>query len=169
MIGIRAEPFALSLINSAVMPSLHPPCLACAGLAPSSPRPCLVDTIVVSVPPPPLPASAILLSSCHCCQRTSLALDVSSLAILANADANVVTVALGFDDADANTIIACSSAAATAQFCRCNLQLPPKATSPHCRAAAIFQRHRRAATIFQCSIHVDCCVLIFFFQMPGRT
>jgi hypothetical protein len=93
----------------------------------------------------------------------SLTLDGSSLVVLANADTNVVTVALGFDEGDANTIIACSSATAAAQRCRCNLQPPPKATSQRRRATATFQCHRRAAAIFQHSIHVDCCVLILFF------
>jgi hypothetical protein len=78
----------------------------------------------------------------------SLALDASSLAALANADANVMTVALGFDNADADAIILCSSAAAAAKQCRCNLQPLPKATSQCRHATAIFQRHRRTTAIF---------------------
>jgi hypothetical protein len=144
-------------------PSLHRSCLACAGSAPLSPCPRLVDNTVVSVPPPPPPAAAILLYPRHRCQRTSLVSDASSLAILADADADVMTVALGFDDADADTFVACSSAAAAAQRRRCNHQPPPKATSQRRRATAIFQHHRCVSTIFQCSIRIDCCVLIFFF------
>jgi hypothetical protein len=37
-----------------MMPSSHCPCLACAGSAPSSPCPWLVDAIIASAPPPPL-------------------------------------------------------------------------------------------------------------------
>jgi hypothetical protein len=150
------------------MPLLHCPCLACAGPAPSSPCPCIVNAIVVSVPlpPPPLPTAAILLSSCHCCQCTSLASDVSSLAVLANADTDVMTVALGFNNADANTIIACSSAAAATQHCRCNLQLPPKATSQCHHTAAISQRHHCAAAMSQRSIHVD--VVCYIFLLNAR-
>jgi hypothetical protein len=94
-------------------------------------------------------------------------LDTSSLAILANTDANVVIVAFCFDNADADAIISCSSAAAAAQCRNCNLQLPPKDTSQCSHTAAIFQHHCRAATIFQRSIHNDCCVLIFSFNSQG--
>jgi hypothetical protein len=44
---------ALSPVTSVATPSLHRPCLACAGPAPLSPRPCFFDAIVVSTPPPP--------------------------------------------------------------------------------------------------------------------
>jgi hypothetical protein len=98
-----------------------------------------------------------------------LALDTSSLAVLANADANVVTVALGINDADANTIVPCSSATVATQRHHCNLQPPPKATSQCRHASAIFQRHHCTTAIFQRSAHVDCFVLIFFFLMPERT
>jgi hypothetical protein len=134
--------FSLSLVTSVMTHLSHCPCLACAGPAPSSPRGCLVNAFFISNLPQ-LILTIAFISPHHCCQHTSLALDASSLAIVANTDATIVIVALGFEDADNNTIILCSPAVDVPLCHCCNLQLPPKATSQHSCTTTIFQRHCR--------------------------
>ncbi len=67
------------------------PCLCWSGAIIPSPLSCQrYRHIRTAATTATTAATAICLSYCHRCQRTSLVLDTSSLAILANADVNVV-------------------------------------------------------------------------------
>jgi hypothetical protein len=104
---LRCNPFALpaSIVNKVACLAVSPlSCQLCSDAILALPLPCLCWSGAIVLSPLPCQcyrciftaattaAAAIRLSPCHCFRCTSLASDASSLAILSDADTNVIII-----------------------------------------------------------------------------